>query len=76
MNSLVSRPRYTDHRAIPMDWTFRTILRGFLLVGGLAFVGFGAVEGTLFDLGIGIVAAVLGALGLWRERTERSEGRE
>jgi hypothetical protein len=55
-----------------MDWNFRTGLRGFLVVGGLAFVGLGAMDGSLFDLGIGILAAVLGAFGLWRERTERA----
>lgn len=51
-----------------MDVTPRTLLRAFLLVGGLAFLGFGLLESSMFHLGIGILAGALGAFGLWWER--------
>lgn len=50
-----------------MDVTPHTLLRGFLLIGGLAFVIYGLVDWSLFNLGLGIVAAVLGGFGLWWE---------
>jgi hypothetical protein len=46
---------------------FRTLIRGFLLVGGLVFALQGAISGSLFDLGLGLVAALLGGVGLWWE---------
>lgn len=55
-----------------MDWDARTLLRGFLLIGGLLFVGVGLVRGEPFDVGIGAFAAVLGGFGLWYDR--RSAG--
>lgn len=55
-----------------MDWDGRTLLRGFLLVGGLLFLGAGLVRGELFDVGIGAFAAVLGGFGLWWEHNRQS----
>lgn len=50
-----------------MNVGFRTLLRGFLLVGGLVFALQGAISGSLFDVGLGLAATVLGAVGLWWE---------
>lgn len=47
--------------------TGRTLLRGFLLVGGLALLGLGIAEGSRFNIGIGILATLLGGFGLWWE---------
>lgn len=55
-----------------MDWDARTLLRGFLLVGGLFFLGAGLVRGELFDVGVGGFAAVLGGFGLWWEYNRQS----
>lgn len=56
-----------------IDPDFRTVLRGFLLVGGIIFVVWGAIEGTPLNLGLGSVATVLGAVGLWWEWRTQSE---
>ncbi len=48
---------------------FRTLLRAFLLLGGLAYVLFGVVAGTSLDIGIGLLAATVGGIGLWWERS-------
>jgi len=62
-----------------MDWDARTLLRGFLLVGGLLFLVLGLIRGELFDVGIGALAAVLGGFGLWYDRqstgTDEQTGR-
>lgn len=50
-----------------MDWTFRTVVRAFLLVGGVIYVVWGALDGSMVRLGLGVVAALLGAFGLWSE---------
>ena len=50
-----------------MDWSFRTLLRAFLLVGGLVYALTGVLQGSMFDTGLGAVAVVLGAVGLWWE---------
>jgi len=50
-----------------MDWTFRTVVRAFLLVGGLAYVVWGVLDGSLVTIGLGVLATVLGAVGLWSE---------
>jgi len=50
-----------------MDLGFRTLLRGFLLVGGFLFFLRGAINGSLFDLGLGAVATLVGGVGLWWE---------
>jgi len=60
-----------------MDWTIRTVMRVFLLVGGLVFVVRRALEGETFELGLGVVAVFLGALGLWWEwQTASADDRE
>ncbi|MEF8814694.1 MAG: hypothetical protein V5A55_12885 [Halovenus sp.] len=50
--------------------SFRTLVRGFLLVGGLAFIVLGTLDGSLFNIGLGAVAAFLGLVGLWMEYRE------
>lgn len=50
-----------------MDVTPRTALRVFLLVGGLAVFGFGAMESSIQHIAIGLAAGVLGGFGLWME---------
>jgi hypothetical protein len=57
-----------------MDWSFRTLLRAFLLVGGLVYVLTGVLQGSMFDTGLGAVAVVLGAVGLWWEWQARESG--
>ncbi|MFP4626474.1 MAG: hypothetical protein ACLFNI_07775 [Natronomonas sp.] len=54
-----------------MEWTFRTVVRGFLLVGGLIYVAWGILDGTQVTLVVGIIAALLGAFGLWWEFSGR-----
>lgn len=54
-----------------MDIAPRTVLRAFLLVGGLTFIGFGLLDSSMFHLGLGVLAAALGAFGLWWERRQR-----
>jgi len=51
--------------------TARTVVRGFLLLGGLALAGVGAVEGSTVDVVVGGVAAVLGFVGLWLQYRDR-----
>lgn len=46
---------------------FRTLVRGFLLIGGLVFVAWGVIEGSLANIGLGLVATLLGGIGLWWE---------
>ena len=48
-----------------MSIGFRTLLRGFMFVGGVAFAVSGAVTGSLFEVGFGLFAALLGGFGLW-----------
>lgn len=50
-----------------MRLSFRTLVRGFLLVGGLAFVVLGTLDGSRFNVGLGAVATFLGLVGLWTE---------
>ena len=50
-----------------MDWSFRTVVRAFLLVGGLVYVGWGVLDGSMVTIGLGVLAAVLGVIGLWSE---------
>lgn len=50
-----------------MDLSFRTVLRGFLLAGGVVFILLGVVEGSTFNVVLGGVAAFLGAIGIWAE---------
>ncbi len=48
-----------------MASTARTALRGGLVIGGLALAAMGVVDGSNFDLAVGVVSAVVGAVGLW-----------
>ena len=54
-----------------MDWSFRTLVRAFLVVGGLAYVAVGALQGDLATAAIGVLAVVLGAVGLYSEYGDR-----
>ncbi len=45
----------------------------FLLVGGLAFIVLGTLDGSLFNIGLGAVAAFLGLIGLWTEYREGAD---
>jgi len=56
-----------------MHWSPRTLVRVFLLVGGLAFIVLGTLDSSLFNLGLGAVAAFLGLVGLWMEYREGVE---
>ena len=56
-----------------MELTFRTVLRAFLLVGGSAYLVYGLVDGTTFDVALGAFAAVVGAIGLWSMRLQASD---
>ena len=53
-----------------MEWTFRAVVRAFLLVGGIAYLVYGVVEGGTFDVVLGAFAAVVGAIGLWSMRLQ------
>lgn len=53
-----------------MHWNARTVLRAFLLLGGLAFLVSGLVGGETLTAGIGAVAVVLGVIGLAAEWNE------
>ena len=50
-----------------MDLTPRTVLRAFLLVGGIAVLGLGIIEESLVQIGIGVVAMLLGGFGLYTQ---------
>ena len=57
-----------------MELSFRTVVRAFLLVGGSAYLVYGLVDGTTFDVALGAFAAVVGAIGLWSMRLQASDG--
>lgn len=57
-----------------MEWSHRTIVRVFLVVGGIAFLVVGALDQSIFELALGALAVVLGAVGLWMERSGRFQG--
>ncbi|GAB7089834.1 hypothetical protein JCM18237_01050 [Halorubrum luteum] len=50
-----------------MNWTARTVVRLFLLVGGGAFLVMGALSGDALELILGALGVVLGAAGLVAE---------
>jgi hypothetical protein len=50
-----------------MDVSFRTLLRLFLVVGGLGYVAWGALDARTTFVGLGLLAVALGLFGLWRE---------
>lgn len=55
-----------------MDLGFRTLLRVFLLVAGLVYIGLGIVRGSLFSIALGAAAVTLGTVGLWWEWNQQS----
>ncbi|WP_158217267.1 MULTISPECIES: hypothetical protein [unclassified Halorubrum] len=56
-----------------MSVEFRTLIRGFMCVGGVVFAVSGAVTGSLFEVVFGVFAAVLGGFGLWWDHRESSD---
>ncbi len=48
-----------------MDVTPMTVLRGFLVVGGVTLAGIGLLTSNVVHFAIGAVAALLGAYRLW-----------
>jgi hypothetical protein len=50
-----------------MDWQLRTLVRIFLVVGGLWYLITGALSGAVPSMALGAVATALGAFGLWWE---------
>lgn len=62
-----------------IDVGFRTLVRGFLLAGGIVFATGGAIDGSLAEVGLGLVATFLGGVGLWvewKKQTGNDEQRE
>ncbi|MEF8782343.1 MAG: hypothetical protein V5A39_02565 [Haloarculaceae archaeon] len=57
-----------------MDVSFRTLLRLFLVVGGLGYVAWGALDARTTFVGLGLLAVALGLFGLWREGFGRKTG--
>ncbi len=53
---------------------FRTLVRAFLVVGGLGYAAFGLLEGSTLEVGFGALAALLGGFGLWWDRRESADG--
>jgi hypothetical protein len=51
-----------------MDVDVRLLVRVFLVVGGLAYVGWGLVDGGTTFLALGALAVALGLYGIWRDR--------
>jgi hypothetical protein len=50
-----------------MTLEFRTLVRFFLVVGGLVYVAWGLLDGRAVFVAMGVAAVVVGAIGLWRE---------
>lgn len=50
-----------------MKWNVRTILRSFLVAGGIVYVASGVLTWTPLYLAIGAVATAVGLIGLWME---------
>lgn len=50
-----------------MRWSIRTLLRSFLLAGGIVYLVSGVLTDTPTYLLIGGIAAAFGAFGLWIE---------
>lgn len=57
-----------------MSIGFRTLVRGFIFVGGVAYAVSGAVTGSPFEVGFGLFAALLGGFGLWWDARDSSGG--
>lgn len=50
-----------------MAWHLRTLVRIFLVVGGLYYLITGALSGSVPSMALGGVATALGGFGLWWE---------
>lgn len=50
-----------------MEWDVRTALRVVLVAGGVGYVVWGAIDGQLTLVAVGVLAAVVGLFGLYRE---------
>lgn len=48
-----------------MEWNLRTVVRVFLIAGGIGYVVWGAVTGRTLWIALGVAAAVIGVVGLW-----------
>ena len=48
-----------------MSTSFRTLVRGFLFIGGVAYAVSGALSESMLQVGFGLFAAALGGFGLW-----------
>jgi len=59
-----------------MDRDFRTLLRGFLLVGGIVFLGLGVLRGDQFNVALGALAAAMGGFGLYWDWNRQTTGDE
>lgn len=57
-----------------MDWTYRTVLRVFLVVGGGALLVLGILNSDVLNVGVGAIAVLLGGVGLAHEWRQASEG--
>lgn len=57
-----------------MSIGFRTLVRGFMLVGGVAYAVSGAITGSPFEVGFGLFAALFGGFGLWWDARDSSSG--
>ena len=58
-----------------MQLTFRTILRGFLIVAGAYFLVTGVLGGTILELLLGAAGVILGGGGLYFEwRSTAADG--
>lgn len=57
--------------SIPTD--ARTLLRGFLVIGGVGYAAFGLLEGTNLQVAFGGFAALLGGFGLWWDHRESAD---
>ena len=59
-----------------MEITPRTLLRAFLVIGGLAIAGMGIADEELWRIALGVAAATLGGFGLWYQYSQEREGSE
>lgn len=57
-----------------MKVTFRTLVRSFLVVAGVAFIVLGVTEGETFELVLGVVSVLIGSVGLWVEWKNHTTG--
>lgn len=53
-----------------MEITPRTLLRAFLVIGGVAIAGMGIADGELWRIALGGAAALLGGFGLWYQYSQ------